>query len=103
MDSIVRQLSEIELAAVRIVVGADAQKGQYDEEMKQKRKVFDDELSAKTAKEIAAIQVNLEKQMDEEVTKLQQNSDAAITAFEQEYANHHEEYAAQIIQHMTEV
>lgn len=103
MDSIVRKLSEIEHAAVNVVQNADAQKGQYDEEIKQKRKIFDDELAAKTADKIAAIQADLKKRMDEEVTRLQKDSEDAIAGFEQEYKEHHEEYAAQIIKHMTEV
>lgn len=103
MDSIVSKLSEIEHAAIGVVQGADAQKGQYDEEMKQQRKAFDEELATKTAEQIAAIQADLKERMDQEVTRLKEDSDAAIAGFEREYEEHHEEYAAEIIKHMTEV
>lgn len=103
MDKVVAQLSEIEAAAVSIITNTDAQKKDYEQKILQEKQLFDANLSEQTSNTINTIRTEFQKTLDQELQKLQTNSELALTAFQEEYDQHHESYAKQIIKRITEV
>lgn len=63
MDSIVKQLSEIETSAVAIVEHAELQKAAADQEMTEKRRIFDESLNTDTVSKLTKIRTELEANM----------------------------------------
>ena len=103
MDSIVKQLSEIETSAVNIVEHAESQKAVADKEMMEKRREFDESLNTDTVSKLAKIRTELETKMGLELEKQRQASENAIEAYRQEYNVNCEKYARDILSHITEV
>lgn len=103
MDITVAKLSEIEAAAVSIVRNTDVQKKEYEQKVLEDKQLFDSNLSNKTAQTINTIKADSQAALDKELDLLKTNHEIALNAFQQEYDDHHESYAAQIIKHITEV
>lgn len=103
MDTIVAKLSEIEAAAVSIIMNTDVQKKEYEQKIAETKQAFDAELSDKTAKTIHSIKADSKVKLEKELETLKTNHELALNAFENEYEQHHESYAAQIIKRITEV
>lgn len=103
MDIIVAKLSEIEAAAVSIIRNTEVQKKEYEQKILSARETFDSELSNKTAQTINAIKADSQAALDKELASLKANHESALSAFQDEYEAHYENYAEQIIKHITEV
>ena len=103
MDSIVKKLSEIEAAASAIVEHAEAQKEVLDHEYREKRKAFDDDLEARTMARINQIRSDLERNTQTLLDSQSGNNSDTIISLQQEYDNHHTQYAQDILKRITEV
>lgn len=103
MDKIVAKLSEIEAAAVSIITNTEVQKKDYEQKILQEKQLFDTTLSEQTNKTIQSIKNSFQVTLDNELQSLKNNNELALTAFQEEYDQHHESYAAQIIKRITEV
>lgn len=103
MDIIVAKLSEIEIAAVSIIENTDVQKKEYEQKIHEERLRFDEKLSNETANAINTIKTKSQAALDQELETLKANHEFALKAFQEEYDQHHESYAAQIIASITEV
>lgn len=103
MDHVVAKLSEIEDAAVSIITNTEIQKREYALSVKEAQQLFDDNLSEMTTRTIGEIKADAKASLDLELEKSNQNNEQTLKAFQDEYNQYHESYAAQIIKHITEV
>lgn len=103
MDHVVTKLSEIENAAVAIVNNTEIQKQEYTKKIKEDQAIFDAKLSEITSNTISGIKAEAESNLTSELTKMNENNELALKAFQAEYDEHFESYAEQIIKNITEV
>ncbi len=103
MDNVVAKLSEIEDAAVAIITNTEVQKQAYARQVHETQEQFDSKLSEMTTNTINGIKADAQTALDNELRSMREHNAAAIKAFQEEYDQHHESYAAQIIKHITEV
>lgn len=103
MNSIVSQLSEIESAAAAIVEHAEAQKVVLEKEMQERLAQFDADLEKDANKRLQAISEKLEEQKKEEIRNLKEENERIIASLNREYEVKHEDYAREILKHITEV
>lgn len=103
MDSIVSKLSEIEAAAVAIVENAENEKVKLDARMQERTAAFDAELQKDTHIRLAAIESELNQNIEEELTQLKTAHLASMQAIKDEYEAHHEVYAQNILKKIIEV
>lgn len=103
MDSIVKQLSEIETSAVAIVTHAESQKAVAEKEMLEKRRQFDESLNTDTVSKLSEIRTELETKMALELKKQRQASEDAIESFKHDFDMNCEKYAHEILAHITGV
>lgn len=103
MNSIINRLTEIEETASSIVVHAEEQKAVLDKEYDEKKRIFDEELETKTQDRIQAIQDKLNQDSAEILDGENGVGGREIQLLEQEYAEHHTEYARNILKRITEV
>ncbi len=103
MDHVVAKLSEIEDAAVSIITNTEVQKQDYANSVKEARLLFDSNLSEMTSRTISEIRSDAKASLDAELEILNKNNELTLKAFQEEYNQYHESYAAQIIKHITEV
>lgn len=103
MDKVVAKLSEIEAAAVSIVTNTDVEKKEYARKIHEAQLLFDSKLSEMTANTISGIKADSQAALDSELQSMKTNNELALKAFQEEYDEHYESYAAQIIKHITEV
>lgn len=103
MDNVVAKLSEIEAAAVSIITNTDVQKAQYEQEVKTARQLFDSKLSEMTTNTISGIKADAQSSLEHELESMRTQNAIALKAFQEEYDQHNESYAAQILKRITEV
>ncbi len=103
MEAIVSTLSEIEQTAISIINHTEVSKKEYEEEIQQKRRAFDEELSKKTEVELSKIKKDMQKTLDHDLNSLKVKSQQTILAIEQEYRLQNEAYAAQIFNRIIRV
>lgn len=102
MDAIVKQLDEIESAAISIVKNAEAQKTALEQEYQQKRIDFDEALEAEIQEKIRQIRSAAEHDLQFKTDKnAQQKPPAAV--LEECYAANHTRWANEILARITEV
>lgn len=89
MESVINKLSEIEIAASRILDGADNQKKLLDEQQEERIAAFDAELEAKTSNQIARITEELRLKTDAEQKKLQTSASELLSSLDSYYETHH--------------
>lgn len=102
MDTIVRQISEIETAAVKIMNESSLQKKELDDEIKQRMDTYDAEVDSKTARQIQSIRTDLDSRMQRELSSLREHAGTLIMNLENEYALSHEALANHLLKQMIE-
>ncbi|MCI7182317.1 MAG: hypothetical protein SOY12_08810 [Schaedlerella sp.] len=102
MDAIVKQLDEIESAAVSIVKNAEAQKAALAQEYQQKRIDFDESLEAEIQKTIRQIRSATEQEAQSKSGRDAQKKSPAAE-LEECYAANHTRWAKEIFARITEV
>ncbi len=102
MDAIVKQLDEIESAAVSIVKNAEAQKAALAQEYQQKRIDFDESLEAEIQKTIRQIRSATEQEAQSKAGRDAQKKSPAAE-LEECYAANHTRWAKEIFARITEV
>lgn len=103
MESVIKQISEIETAASAIVENAEKQKESLDHEYRAKRNAFDAELEEKTMAKIQAIRNDLETRTSTLLNEQSVENDDSITSLQRQYDEHHTRYAQDILKRITEV
>ena len=96
MDNIFNKLTEIEIAASRILDSASNEKKMLDEQQEERFAEFDREMDEKTAAEVTRLRQELSSSMESELQKLKSSSEKAMDALEQYYQNNHEILAQKI-------
>ena len=96
MDTVINKLSEIEVAASRILEGAANQKKVLDQQQEEQIAEYDQQIDKETAAEIARLQQELSVSMDSELQKLKQSSEHALQSLETYYIENHETLVEQI-------
>ena len=102
MDAIVKQLDEIESAAVSIVKNAEAQKAALAQEYQQKRIDFDESLEAEIQKTIRQIRSATEQEAQSKAGRDAQKKSPAAE-LEECYSANHTRWAKEIFARITEV
>lgn len=103
MESVIKQISEIETAASAIVANAEKQKESLDHEYRAKRNAFDTELEEKTMAKIQSIRSDLETRISTLLNEQSVENDDSITSLQRQYDEHHTRYAQDILKRITEV
>lgn len=102
MDTMIKQLSEIETAATSIMDNANARKKAFAEELAAKTAAFDQELDEKTEEQRQRLRANMETTLTAKLQQQKQDVHCLLQRMEKNYANHHNEYAARLFQSLIE-
>ena len=102
MDTLVEQISKIEIAAVKIMDESDLQIKAMDEEAKKRIESYDLSVDQSTEQNLAQVRQKLESQRDQELSQLKEQAMEAILELENRYSKNHETLASQILQKVIE-
>lgn len=102
MDTIIKQLSEIETAASSVMDEANARKKAFAEEITSKTTAFDQELDGKTGEQLGILRTNMEIALTSKLEKQKQDVDCLLQRMEKNYEDHHSEYAAKLFKSLIE-
>ena len=91
MEQILNKLSEIETTARRIMEDADRTKAALSSEMEQQCRDFDAALEQKTNLKIQELRNSLEKQKDQELSLLRQQTEKALIDLDAYYRQNHQQ------------
>lgn len=100
MDTVIKQISEIESAAAAVMDAANGRKKAFAEEMAEKTAAFDRELDSETEAKLQKIRAEMEVEMDSKLSKQKSDANSVLTWMEKNYENHHTEYVMQLFQSM---
>lgn len=101
MDIVIKKISEIEAAASSVMDDANIRKKAFTQEMEEKTAAFDRELDARTEEKIAALRLKMEVEMNSKLEKQKADAEALWLRMEQNYEDHHKEYAAKLFRQLT--
>ena len=96
MDTIINKLSEIEIAASRILDSAATQKKLLDQQQEERIAEYDRQIDQETSDEIEKLRQELSESMDAELQKLRQSSEDELNTLKSYYQKNHESLAEQI-------
>lgn len=103
MNSVIEKLAEIETTAEAIVEHAEAQKFEVEKEIQKMRDAYDEEVEARTEKELAQIRREGEKKMEELLAAEREKNQSTIEQLKEEFAKNHTAYAQEILKQILEV
>ncbi len=98
MESVITKLSEIEVAAERIMDYAQQQKKELEKEMEQRSAEFDVQVEADTAARLESLRQELQGQMEKELADLKVKTEQTLNAMERNYEQNHEQLSDSIFQ-----
>lgn len=98
MESVITKLSEIEVAAERIMDYAQQQKKELEKEMEQRSAQFDVQVEADTAARLEVLRKELQSQMEKELADLKVKTEQTLNAMERNYDQNHEQLSDSIFQ-----
>ena len=98
MEQILSKLSDIEITAKSIQADADKTKNQLSEEAEQQCRDFDAALEQQTASRIRQIRDGLEKEKDNQLTALNQNTASHLAALDSYFTANHERLSQELFQ-----
>lgn len=96
MDQIIEKLSEIEIAASRILDSAANQKKVLDEQQEQRIADYDKEIEKSTADKVSALQAELSSRLEKELEKLKSDKEQLSTSLETYYDENHDKISTEI-------
>lgn len=102
MEQILNKLSEIETTARRIMEDADRTKAALSSEMEQQCRDFDAALEQKTNLKIQELRNSLEKQKDQELTLLRQQTEKALIDLDAYYRQNHQQLSEDLFHRLLE-
>lgn len=103
MNTIIKQLSQIEDENVRLLAEAAERKKTLAAEYEEKTKQFDETLNQETEEQIEALRTDLEKTFTDQLAKQKADALASIKRLENHYEAAHLRYVDRLFQSMTEV
>lgn len=96
MDQIIEKLSEIEIAASRILDSAANQKKVLDEQQEQRIAAYDKAIEEATAKKVSKLQADLSSRLEKELEKLKQDKEHVSASLESYYDENHDKISTEI-------
>ena len=103
MDSIIKRLAEIEETAVAIVDNAEKQKFEEEKKIQAERDEFDRKLNEEVNQRLETIRAEGNKKMEQVLDEERKKHRNTIDNLEAEFAEHHTEYAKEILKQILEV
>ena len=105
MDSIIKRLAEIEETAVAIVDNAEKQKFEEEKKIQAERdgRAFDRKLNEEVNQRLETIRAEGNKKMEQVLDEERKKHRNTIDNLEAEFAEHHTEYAKEILKQILEV
>lgn len=102
MEQILSKLSEIELAARRIMEDADRTKKALSDETEKQCRDFDHELEKNTSQKVLQIRSSLEKEKDSQLTALRRNTENYFQSLDSYFEENHERLAEELFHKLLE-
>lgn len=102
MDTVIKQISEIEAAASAVMDDANARKKAFAKEMEERTAAFDQDMDARTEQRINDLRARMEIEMDSKLSKQKSNSQKLLELMEQNYEEHHSEYVKKLFRSLIE-
>lgn len=96
MEQILSKLSEIETTANFIMEEASRKQQEMSRQLEEQCRSFDAQVDADTAKQVSEIRRQLEKDKEQELSKLRSQTEASFAEMDAYYAHNHEKLAKQI-------
>ncbi|MDD3278620.1 MAG: hypothetical protein PHG16_07010 [Lachnospiraceae bacterium] len=96
MDQIIEKLSEIEIAASRILDSAANQKKNLDAQQEQRIAAYDREIESATAKKVSELQSALSSRLETELQKLRSDKEHNSASLESYYDKNHDALSTEI-------
>ena len=100
MDKVIEKISDIESAATSIMDNANERKKAFAKEMEGRTAAFDTDLEAKTNGKIEKLRSDLEIGMNSQLKEQLNDSTKILTALENHYEEHHNQYVEDLFQTM---
>ena len=102
MDTIVQQISEIELAAVNIMNASVEEKKEMDAKLQKEIQEYDAEVDARTEAQLEKLNQELAAQKEESLKTLQEETQKEILALDSEYSRKQDSLSDEILKKMIE-
>lgn len=102
MDTVIKKISEIEAAAVSVMDNANARKKAFAGEMEDRTRDFDRQIEEETEHSIQELRSRMETEMRSRLTKQKSDAEALLVQMEQNYEDHHQEYAKRLFRSLIE-
>lgn len=96
MEQVLNKLSEIETTANYIMEQAADKKQDLTAQMEEQCRQFDEEMDARTADQVAKIRAQLEKDKDQELSRLRRETEEAFASMDAYYAQNHDQLVQEI-------
>jgi len=100
MDTIINQLSKIENHAASVMENANLLKKTIAQEMNDKTMAFDKEQAAEINKQIETLRAEMEVEMNTKLEHQQERAASILLQMENNYEEHHEEYARELFRQL---
>ena len=98
MEAVIKKLSEIEIAAKKIMEEASGQLDVLKHQMDQKTDQFDAQVERDTEEKLEKLRQALQEQTDAALAKLREDTKRALSSLENYYNEHHEQLSDAIFQ-----
>jgi len=98
MEAVIKKLSEIEIAAKKIMEEASGQLDVLKHQMDQKTAQFDAQVERDTEEKLEKLRQALQEQTDAALAKLREDTKRALSSLENYYNEHHEQLSDAIFQ-----
>ena len=102
MDTVIRQISEIEASATSVMDEANVRKKAFAQEMVEKTAAFDQDIDSKTEARIKDLRDKMEVDMNSKLSAQKADAEQLLALMEKNYNEHHKEYARKLFQSLTE-
>lgn len=96
MEQVLNKLSEIETTANYIMEQAANKKQELTLQMEEQCRQFDEQMDAQTSAKVSEIRSQLEKDKDNEISKLRKETENIFAAMDAYYAQNHDRLAKEI-------
>lgn len=100
MDSVIKQISEIEKSAAAVMDAAAARKKAFATEMEEKTRQFDQTAEEETEKKIQELRGQMEERMKLELAGQKKRAEKQLAQMQDNYALHHEAYVKKLFEEL---
>ena len=97
VDEVINELSKIEAAAASILGESEREKEEYEMLTNRKIKEFDERIDKETEENLKNLQIKLEEEKREEMSKMRSDICAQTDKMEELYEREHQNWVRQIV------